>query len=456
MKTRYWLLGIVLLAVVLRVVLAADNVFDSGFLNFSGPDSYYHAWQIQQIVEVFPSVPSAVNFWVYDWLIVFAAWLMGLGTLSMFTIEYIAIFVPPVLAGVTVIFVYLIANRLFNRIAALLTAALLAIMPGEYLSRSLLGTIDHHVFEVFISTLAALLVIYLLTMKRTWKFWTLAGCLVLTLAAFYFSWFGVSQLTSGNVAMSDLIRGSTTEAIPTVVAISPHAMIHVVLAAICGFVLIRWGKGWLRFLVVAWGIVMIVATMYQVRFDYYLIIPTVLMLGYAIDRLFYAQTFSNLGIPRALAVSLAGVVVFITVPTTISMVKDELATPSPAWNETLEWISENTPEDALVTAWWDYGYWIRYRGQRTEYINGGQDVTRIKEIAESFLSEDDNSVPGDYLVIDENTAYNFNRAMMWWLGRSHADPASMDTMAKRLYELQPVEGYRIVYGNEVKVYEVMK
>ena len=38
--------------------------------------------------------------------------------------------------------------------------------------------------------------------------------------------------------------------------------------------------------------------------------------------------------------------------------------PSNDWLETLEWIKMNTPENAVVTAWWDYGYWIQTLGER--------------------------------------------------------------------------------------------
>ena len=30
----------------------------------------------------------------------------------------------------------------------------------------------------------------------------------------------------------------------------------------------------------------------------------------------------------------------------------------------MEWIKNNTPKDAVVAAWWDYGYWISTMGER--------------------------------------------------------------------------------------------
>ena len=30
----------------------------------------------------------------------------------------------------------------------------------------------------------------------------------------------------------------------------------------------------------------------------------------------------------------------------------------------MQWLKENTPEDAVIAAWWDYGYWINTLGER--------------------------------------------------------------------------------------------
>ena len=32
------------------------------------------------------------------------------------------------------------------------------------------------------------------------------------------------------------------------------------------------------------------------------------------------------------------------------------------WLDAMQWIKENTPEDAVVASWWDYGYWITTLG----------------------------------------------------------------------------------------------
>jgi len=34
------------------------------------------------------------------------------------------------------------------------------------------------------------------------------------------------------------------------------------------------------------------------------------------------------------------------------------------WSDAMQWLKENTPEDAVIAAWWDYGYWINTLGER--------------------------------------------------------------------------------------------
>ncbi|MCD6467381.1 MAG: hypothetical protein J7L10_05625, partial [Methanomicrobia archaeon] len=41
------------------------------------------------------------------------------------------------------------------------------------------------------------------------------------------------------------------------------------------------------------------------------------------------------------------------------------------WWEALNWINENTPEDATIVTWWDFGYWIEAIGKRKTTMNGG-------------------------------------------------------------------------------------
>lgn len=57
------------------------------------------------------------------------------------------------------------------------------------------------------------------------------------------------------------------------------------------------------------------------------------------------------------------------------------------WPQALEWLKENTPEDAVIASWWDYGYWITTLADRTTLADNATISTkRIQDIARMFLS----------------------------------------------------------------------
>jgi len=76
------------------------------------------------------------------------------------------------------------------------------------------------------------------------------------------------------------------------------------------------------------------------------------------------------------------------------------------WTESLEWIKNNTPEDSVVAAWWDYGYWISTMSDRTTLAdNYTGNHTRIELIAKTLLSPPDKAwnnlqeMDADYIVV---------------------------------------------------------
>jgi dolichyl-diphosphooligosaccharide--protein glycosyltransferase len=57
------------------------------------------------------------------------------------------------------------------------------------------------------------------------------------------------------------------------------------------------------------------------------------------------------------------------------------------WTQALNWIKTNTPQNAVVIAWWDYGYWINVMANRTTVAdNATLNDTRIAEIGQMFMS----------------------------------------------------------------------
>jgi len=50
---------------------------------------------------------------------------------------------------------------------------------------------------------------------------------------------------------------------------------------------------------------------------------------------------------------------------------------------------EDTPENAVIIAWWDYGYWITVMGNKTSLAdNATINSTRIKQIGRLFMSNE--------------------------------------------------------------------
>ncbi|MCP8313708.1 MAG: hypothetical protein H3Z53_04975 [archaeon] len=63
--------------------------------------------------------------------------------------------------------------------------------------------------------------------------------------------------------------------------------------------------------------------------------------------------------------------------------------PVPDWLEALTWMRENTPENAVIIAWWDYGYWITVMGNRTSLAdNATINSTPIQQIGRLFMSNE--------------------------------------------------------------------
>jgi len=57
------------------------------------------------------------------------------------------------------------------------------------------------------------------------------------------------------------------------------------------------------------------------------------------------------------------------------------------WFQALNWINSNTPTNAVIISWWDYGYWVNVMGNRTVVAdNATLNETRIAQIGQMFMS----------------------------------------------------------------------
>jgi dolichyl-diphosphooligosaccharide--protein glycosyltransferase len=62
------------------------------------------------------------------------------------------------------------------------------------------------------------------------------------------------------------------------------------------------------------------------------------------------------------------------------------------WSDAMQWLRENTSEDAVVASWWDYGYWISTLGERKTLADNATLIDwQIRKIAAMYMSTPENA-----------------------------------------------------------------
>ncbi len=159
------------IALLLRVYFPYDDVFVGDWVKFKWFDSWYHMRLVENLVQHFPHriyfdpytfYPHGQSVFFapfFDLLLGFFIWLFGLGSPSPRMIETVGAYFPAILGALVAIPVFFIGKELFNKKAGLIAAALVVILPGQFLLRSLLGFTDHHVAETLFSSTTILFLI---------------------------------------------------------------------------------------------------------------------------------------------------------------------------------------------------------------------------------------------------------------------------------------------------------
>ncbi len=137
---------------------------------YRGNDPYYHRRTTDYVIQNYPfNMPYEV--WtgfdtgtevgqfgtIFDQVVATIALIVGLGSPSESTVTLVTVLTPPVVAVLCVPPMYYVGRRLGGRFGGLVGVLLLALTPGQFLSRSVAGVYDHHIVEVF-GTLLALAV----------------------------------------------------------------------------------------------------------------------------------------------------------------------------------------------------------------------------------------------------------------------------------------------------------
>ena len=194
-----------LIALFLRIYFPYHNVFASGWVNFQETDCYYHMRQVLLLALHFPHRPLFDPYLFYPGgssldsppffylLLGFFAWLFGAGSPTQKVIETVGAYLPAIMGALVTVPVYFIGKEIFNRKAGLIGAALIAILPGQFLWRSMLGYPDYHVAETLFTAVTMMFLIMAIrrsrqnevSFKSLWQrdWGTLRGPLVYSLLA---------------------------------------------------------------------------------------------------------------------------------------------------------------------------------------------------------------------------------------------------------------------------------
>jgi len=198
------LVSIVAVSLYLRVVLPYDTVFNSGIVKFAADDAVYHMRLVENTLHNFPYRITYDAFTTYPYgstlhwgplftlIISSTSLITGLGNPSMDLVNTVGAFMPAIMGALIVIPTYFISKNLFDsKVAGLMSALLIAVLPGQFYSRSVLGFTDHHVAEVLFTTLT--LCLYIISLKysndrvKSVKYSVFAG---LMFSAYLLTWTG--------------------------------------------------------------------------------------------------------------------------------------------------------------------------------------------------------------------------------------------------------------------------
>jgi len=474
MKTQHTIGAIIAcmgLSLYLRIALPYNVVFSGEWVKFIGNDAY---WQMGQVAGFAPDFPAyftqIADIPFFIWLLSGVAWCVGLGSPTQHTIDVVGAYYPAVLAALTILPVYFIGKVVFNRMAGIVAAVLIAILPGEWLGRSLLGFTDHHVMEVLLSTTVIMFFVFVLKDVATNRKRIICGLLfVVCIGIYTITWKGAVFSALSSVvslswppALSGISALTTAELQPffypfgvftLAVGQASFGFIFLIIPVALGILIyqaIRTGDKGIILLVI-WSLTIMTMMLLHRRFAYYFAINAALIGGWFA---WYVWQYFN---KKSVAYALIAMVVLLpamTIPNlqaSVALASNTNFVPSNAWCSTLTWVKDNTPRDSVVLAWWDYGYWIEYEAQRKAYVDPSQSATGVKQTSNFLLSRQGSGldIAADYIILDYATVNYKREAMLISAGCEIADFSKC--LMTRLYSGEDVSGYDLVYESEEKI-----
>ncbi len=170
-------------------------------MRFSTVDAYYQA-RIVEILKTHTELPTTDPYFGYNdtntiskkttpilWPYTIHTIAQTLDKLGISdSVDVTCYTLPPIIAGLTILGVFLITALVFNAWAGLFAVFLMGTMGGEYFGRSIAGASDYHVFETF---LLVYFILFIISAVKSPRFSILFAILAGLMAACYCkAWYG--------------------------------------------------------------------------------------------------------------------------------------------------------------------------------------------------------------------------------------------------------------------------
>jgi asparagine N-glycosylation enzyme membrane subunit Stt3 len=153
--------------------------------------------------------------------------------------------------------------------------------------------------------------------------------------------------------------------------------------------------------------------------------------------------------------------------------QSRVVAPDNNWQDALAYLRTETPNEAVVMSWWDYGYWILDLAERRPVIDGGfyaYDQERLEDVGLAYCTKDASEAAqvmqkygADYLVFSKTEIKILPIITKFGLGETYGDGHSIPPeLEGSLYDralsgdFQSESGLKRVYpGPEVENPEVV-
>lgn len=486
-------------AIINRIVIPFKNVFTDYGVILNTPDAYCMVRYAEMLpytgFDYFANFPDGVaSFQQIIYPIIIKAF-------SIITGDYLiaAALLPVIFFAIAAAALHAMAKLLFNDSIAAMSLFIFCILPGEILTRTMLGAGDWHCLEIMLVTLILATIILLCKTKPS--LFTQIGLIyviAVLIALYWFSWAGALMIIA-------IISGALL--VYVFLNYVKHWLAKIVyIAAIIGliwtfinaepiieaqsffftggqfdittmmayyglaFYIVLFGIGWLSYRVIkykrfsdtlflSYSLITFAMMIAHRRFDYYFAISAAIITAYMIYNLY--RIVGKRHIARIAIIAL----VIISLPLAKqSIVVSGLSYGSPDkdWISSCQWLKDQnsanheeayyngSKPDYGTLSWWNYGYWLMSIGHQAVLCHGG---TADNGCSEILLSRSDdkalnklNSLNMRYVVIDSDMLFNCNGLKTDYL---------TDTFMHKAY-IGQIDKLKLVYNaGNVRIYENM-